>query len=214
MENKEAERAHNCVHIHYKREHKQSHVFLCLSLSTSLVPIHSVGLQGAKEVCAVGTQHGEAWVVTDDYFHWASHGRSCTCQGTQSRWLGPERDWMREWLEKKWTEEWGDKGEEYEGNMGNCVAKFEELCLTKGTLCQQACQLICRASAQTKNWPWLHCYGYLAGIRAAPRIIKDIIQLLVSIERELIWQCKLKSCQLICKHYTSTGFDELGLAAF
>lgn len=115
---------------------------------------------------------------------------------------------------KKWTEEWGDKGEEYEGNMGNCVAKFEELCLTKGTLCQQACQLICRASAQTKNWPWLHCYGYLAGIRAAPRIIKDIIQLLVSIERELIWQCKLKSCQLICKHCTSTGFGELGLAAF
>lgn len=32
MENKEADRAHNCVHIHYKREHKQSHVFLCLSL--------------------------------------------------------------------------------------------------------------------------------------------------------------------------------------
>lgn len=119
MENKEAERAHNRVHIHYKREHKQSHVFLCLSLSPSLVPIHSVGLQGAKEVCAVGTQHSEAWVVTDDYFHWASHGRSCTCQGTQSRWLGPERDWMREWLEKKmdrgmrWQRRgiWGEYGE-------------------------------------------------------------------------------------------------------
>lgn len=32
-------------------------------------------------------EHVEAWVVTDDYFHWASRGLLCTCQGTWSRWL-------------------------------------------------------------------------------------------------------------------------------
>lgn len=66
----------------------------------------------------MGRQHVEAWVVTDDYFHWASHGCSCTRQGTLSRWLEPGRerergsegardgDWMREWLgENGWRNE-------------------------------------------------------------------------------------------------------------
>lgn len=42
---------------------------------------------GFVEVYAVGRQHVEAWVVTDDYFHWASRGCSGTRQGTRSRWL-------------------------------------------------------------------------------------------------------------------------------
>lgn len=119
------------------------------------------------------------------------------------RMTGKKMDRGMRWQRRGIWEEYGELCSKVWGTVSNkrhiMSASFSE---------------ICRASAQTKNWPWLHCYGYLAGIRAAPRIIKDIIQPLVSIERELIWQCNLKSCQLICKHYTSTGFGELGLAAF
>lgn len=37
--------------------------------------------------------------------------------------------------------------------MGNCVAKFEELCLTKGTSCQQACQKFVAPQLKQKIGP-------------------------------------------------------------